>query len=862
MGRWPQKRRASVCGSAAGRFASASLRQTLLSALRSTFPARLPQTEAEYRRTSLEQRREYQYDHPKNNMSWRGTIRAIQAAERRAHRDAQRRFKELQRRTKEQAKLSTLEQARLEVETYENRVDVLLSIHKEQGDEWNWEQILNAPPPVEPVRGNRHATEVEARRLAYVPGFFDKLFGKANKQTAAFEVETQFAQARDEREFQEAWSQFQRDYAEWEDERKLAAAVLTGDQEAYVRVLRELSPFAELSELGSSLNFSIHSPKLLEVLVKVSGEQAIPSQVKSLTSSGKVSSKAMPKGRFHEIYQDYVCGCVLRVGRESFGLLPVETVIVTALADLFDSSTGRTTEQPILSVAIPRAVLNNLNFSCIDPSDAMENFLHRGEFKASRKSGAFAPVTPLVPKDLSVKQIPAPITAEMSSKAESPECVRNATKINQLVPDLPPTFISSVFSCGEPVQGAQPPSDNKHSLMATVQPSSVNPFAVKWAEALRRNEIQLGFLRLTANELAEILGRSPQDNFTLPDSKALARMVEASGYSLEPDPRHGAGNFWGNREIGIFQPPSGTIQVPSDNFLGASALLQLCLLVAAADGTVDHEELDQFLKFIEGHFHFTPDEHQRLVVLETLLARNATSAKVTLGRTAKRVPQDKHIVIAQFLVDVAAADGVISPKEHKALTRIFEALGLSTDTLATLIRNLAASGSEVVIQTAEVRVSGEAILPRTAEEALPAGLKLDMARVAAISAETHEVIGLLAKAMAEEDGNNELDSVPRFAPASTTTVTKVSPTKAVGTCTSNVAESKLESLDAKWHPIVQRLGARDTWSRVDFDALAREHRFMPLSVFDAINEWADEHLGDFLLEGEDSITVHRTLLSN
>jgi len=88
-------------------------------------------------------------------MSWRGTIRAIQAAERRAQRDAQRRFKDLQRRNKEQAKLSALEQARLEVETYENRVDVLLSIHKEHGDQWNWEQILNTPPPVEPGRSNR-----------------------------------------------------------------------------------------------------------------------------------------------------------------------------------------------------------------------------------------------------------------------------------------------------------------------------------------------------------------------------------------------------------------------------------------------------------------------------------------------------------------------------------------------------------------------------------------------------------------------------------------------------------------------------------------------------------------------------------
>lgn len=775
-------------------------------------------------------------------MSWSGTIRAIQAVERRAQRDAQRRYKELQRRTKEQAKLSALQQARLEVETFENRIEVLLSIHREHGNQWDWQQVLNTPPPVEPARSNRHSTEVEQRRAAYIPGFFDKLFGKEKKQVAVFEVQSQMAAARDEQEFQDAWTKYQRDWTECEDERKLASAVLAGDQEAYARVLRELSPFAELSELGSSLNFRIHTPQLLEVIVKVSGEQAIPSEIKSLTSSGKVSAKAMPKGRFHEIYQDYVCGCVLRVAREVFALLPVETTIVTALADVFDSRTGRTTEQPILSVAMPKGTLKKLNFNLLDPSDAMENFLHRGDFKASRKSGAFAPITPLAPSDLDAPHTPSP------AARHEPQ-------------SIPPSFIPAVFACGDSVPTTRGvAAATPAATVPSVHPS-VNPFPPKWAEALRRNEIQYGFLRLTANEVAELLGKSQQDNFTLPESKGLARIVESFGYCLEPDPRHGAGNFWGNREVGIFQPPSGTIQNPSENFLGASALLQLCLLVAAADGTVDHDELDQFRKFIEGHFHFTPDEHQRLVVLETLLARNATSAKVTLGRTAKRVPQDKHIVIAQFLVDVAAADGVISPKEHKALTRIFEALGLSTDTLEALIRNLAASGGEVVIQSAEVHVIGEAILPPTPERTQPQALKLDMARVAAISAETHEVIGLLAKAMAEDNGNGEPDPVPRFAPASKPTVTEVSPVKASDDGATTVPQSKLEALDAKWHPILQRLAARDSWSRVEFDELAREHQYMPLSVFDAVNEWADQHLGDFLLEGEDSITVHRSLLN-
>jgi hypothetical protein len=152
-----------------------------------------------------------------------------------------------------------------------------------------------------------------------------------------------------------------------------------------------------------------------------------------------------------------------------------------------------------------------------------------------------------------------------------------------------------------------------------------------------------------------------------------------------------------------------------------------------------------------------------LVVLETLLARDASSAKVTLGRTAKRVPQDKHIVIAQFLVDVAAADGVISPKEHKALTRIFEALGLETETLDALIRNLTSTSRDVVIQQAETARAGE-VIPSPSPVSGPTVFKLDMARVAAISAETHQVIGLLAKAMSVDDA----DEAPAILPGTAT----------------------------------------------------------------------------------------------
>jgi hypothetical protein len=67
-------------------------------------------------------------------MGWKATVRAMDAAQRRQQRESQKRQLELERRAKEQAKLSALEQARLEVETFDNQIDGLVSIYKEQSE--------------------------------------------------------------------------------------------------------------------------------------------------------------------------------------------------------------------------------------------------------------------------------------------------------------------------------------------------------------------------------------------------------------------------------------------------------------------------------------------------------------------------------------------------------------------------------------------------------------------------------------------------------------------------------------------------------------------------------------------------------
>ncbi|MFO1459465.1 MAG: tellurite resistance TerB C-terminal domain-containing protein [Verrucomicrobiota bacterium] len=738
-------------------------------------------------------------------MSWNQTIRTIEATAKRQERESRSRHRQFQVRSKQLARLSAKEKAQIEAEEFLNQIELLTSVHKECGPKWNWKVLERIPEPVAPVHERHRVEEVISRRDAYSPGLLDKLFGKAAKQMEGFAIELEAATFADAREFQEAQAAFEKAHVEWREKTALAREVLAGSADAYSRVLGELAPFSEISELGSSLTFQVHSRDMIEVAVDVNAERIIPTEMKTLTASGRLSSKPMPKTRFNEIYADYVSGCLLRIAREAFAILPIEAVLATARAELFDSRTGHFENHPVLSVFFTRSKLESLNFDLLDPSDAIENFVHRGDFVASRKSGAFAPITALGVSDL-----------------------------------------------GGLARGTIPAADHQGSSASSNPSGDLNPIRAAWREALERNRIEDGFLRLTANEIANAVGRNASTSFTVSESREIASVVQGFGFCIEPDPRFGAGNYWGTQELGIFPPSGGTVDKPSSHFLGASALLQLCLLVAAADGAVGREELDRFRVFIEEQHTFSIQERQRLLVLESLLARNPAAAKVTLGRTAKRLPQEQHLRIAKFLVDVAAADSVITPKEHKALTRIFEVLSLPPDTLDTLIRSLSPPGDEVVIQKAprDPNGPGNSGLGNPGRD--DAGFELDMSRIAAISAETSEVIGLLAAAMEDPEDVDRSKSVSKSAPSP--------PLPASRDTGERPTPKEFPLLEVRYHAALREVLAAESWTRSAFDNLARRHQMMPFGLMEALNEWSNEHLGEQLLEGEETILVHRNLV--
>ncbi len=145
-------------------------------------------------------------------------------------------------------------------------------------------------------------------------------------------------------------------------------------------------------EFGSGFEFFVEDPEILEVEFDVHSEKVVPKQMKSLTKTGKLTIKDMPKSKFYDIMQDYVCSCAIRIARDMFAILPFEAVVVHAMDEQLNTGTGHKERIPVLSVKFEKGKLNTLNFDSIDCSDSMINFDHNMNFK---KTKGFLPVTKL-----------------------------------------------------------------------------------------------------------------------------------------------------------------------------------------------------------------------------------------------------------------------------------------------------------------------------------------------------------------------------------------------------------------------------------------------------------------------------------
>ncbi|MBE7072522.1 MAG: DUF4236 domain-containing protein [Ruminococcaceae bacterium] len=173
-----------------------------------------------------------------------------------------------------------------------------------------------------------------------------------------------------------------------------AQSVLAGDIDAYFRVIEQVGPFDDLLEYGSGFEVGTDDPKIMEIEFQVKSGDIIPKQYPDMKASGEIVMKDFSKSAYFELVQDYVSSTMLRVARDTFALLPVQTVIIHAVDKILNPATGNDEEVTIASAKIKRDAMATLNFERIDPSDCLESFESNVKFK---KTTGYSPVDRVLP---------------------------------------------------------------------------------------------------------------------------------------------------------------------------------------------------------------------------------------------------------------------------------------------------------------------------------------------------------------------------------------------------------------------------------------------------------------------------------
>lgn len=347
-----------------------------------------------------------------------------------------------------------------------------------------------------------------------------------------------------------------------------------------------------------------------------------------------------------------------------------------------------------------------------------------------------------------------------------------------------------------------------------------------------------GYIFSPVSVLASLAGIEERTALSAAQSKQVAELVSGLGWQFAPNPEVTGLSLAWNQEVALYTA------IPSEStgshVSGLVRLLYLAVTLAAADGVIEPEELDSFNKLVASQIQHETD-WRPLRATEASLRRDANVALRALPQMAKLIPAESRPFVLRTMAHIAAADSEVTLDELKILRRMARAFELDPGSVEKLLREDEAF-REVSVAGARKKGGGEKIPARQKDQ--PVAFALDHDRIKALTQETHEVISMLSVVMADPEETSS-PAPPSITP------TPASPKE---------SQPWMEGLEVRYHAALMTLVRHDDLTTADFDALAATHHLMPDDLLNAVNTWADETLGDFLLERDENIRIFRTLL--
>jgi uncharacterized tellurite resistance protein B-like protein len=316
-------------------------------------------------------------------------------------------------------------------------------------------------------------------------------------------------------------------------------------------------------------------------------------------------------------------------------------------------------------------------------------------------------------------------------------------------------------------------------------------------------------------------------------SAFAARLAEA-GLGMEPDPRFGGPIPEGPASTVVLFADDGTLSAPSARYSAAALTLHLAAVVSAADGEVADAERTLLLSQMGNWLHLDEAERRRLHAHARWLLAEPPSL-TGIKKRVEALPATAREAIGEFLTQVAQADSEVTPGEVKMLERIFKTLALDTKSLYS---KLHVAATEPVTVRPGTAVPTYAI-PQPPKSDKTSRIGIDMAKVAALQAESERVTAILASIFAADVHGAEPSPAPEPA--------DISPEPVV---------TGVMGLAVDLSDFARLLATRSQWARAELEELAIDRGLMLDGALAHINEAAFDTYDQPFSEGDEPVELN------
>ncbi|MBB3979748.1 peptidoglycan hydrolase-like protein with peptidoglycan-binding domain/tellurite resistance protein [Rhizobium azooxidifex] len=334
------------------------------------------------------------------------------------------------------------------------------------------------------------------------------------------------------------------------------------------------------------------------------------------------------------------------------------------------------------------------------------------------------------------------------------------------------------------------------------------------------------------DRLAEQVGLEMAANPGKAKLRDLSQALSGFGIGATFDPAFAVKSSAGDERAILFPISQPLPAEATDAYRTQQLSTMLGMVVGHADGDFHELERKALLDRIAAAADLSGDDKRRLEAEIRLNERYPARLDDWLKRL-KDVPERARDAVAAELVALASADGDLHADEVRKLEAIFKRMGIDQK---SLYERLHAGNSAT--RTAGHPSMPSAPSPKTATSLSPT--RIDLSRLQNIRSETRVTSNVLADIFVDEDeeGAAMLAETPVEAPQS----------------------DLFEGLEQRYGAFLSEILQRSSWSKDDFEHLARDASLMPGAAKEAINDWALDRFDELMIEGDDELDINSHLL--